>query len=327
MSAELLAELWFTIMGTDASSEDELADSDGQPGYEKDSVQREEDCALVRSILASGTDGIHANLRGAHGATLLYFALQYDHRHPGQMMNVVVEAGADVNMPMHAVGGEFPLDSEWLEEDGPHAGLNAAKRAYLVSRGARHSPSFTANREADAAMARAASDTAAAQAQAEAQALEGRLAEARRTEAERLVPCWDGACPDDEIVVTHAPACCHAMLAFKGRIEPAAIAGEDLSELFDMAVQLFDLPREQFATKLILKGKTLKPTDATSVLASASGGPSKVMVVASVITDVAGLKSSAPDSSVPSFAAEHGSRKGGIPVSKGVRQASLRKKR
>ena len=117
------------------------------------------------------------------------------------------------------------------------------------------------------------------------------------------------------------------MLAFKGRIEPAAIAGEDLSELFDMAVQLFDLPREQFATKLILKGKTLKPTDATSVLASASGGPSKVMVVASVITDVAGLKSSAPDSSVPSFAAEHGSRKGGIPVSKGVRQASLRKKR
>ena len=66
-------------------------------------------------------------------------------------------------------------------------------------------------------------------------------------------------------------------------------------------------------------GQALGCPEGVEIGASAA----KVMVMASSASAVEGVKtlSSLPDQSVSSFAAEHGSRKGRIPVAKGVRQA------
>ena len=183
-----LSEVWFTLTGRlEPCSSDDDGDGDGvEPGYERSLAQRDADCKLVRSILATGL--VSANVRDSLGASLLYHALLYDHRHPAQMIRVCVEAGADVNLDTHLLGGQKPLDTEWLEEDGPHRQVNREKRHYLIMHGA------VPGAEALAAAAQAATDAAAksAAAVAAATALDQRLEDARRTwQAERLVPSWD----------------------------------------------------------------------------------------------------------------------------------------
>ena len=67
--------------------------------------------------------------------------------------------------------------------------------------------------------------------------------------------------------------------------------------------------------------------DAT--VADALGGKpgaaaTKLMVMATAKEAVADVRAAGSDAKVKSFAAEHGSKKGGIPQSKGVRQKSMR---
>ena len=124
-----------------------------------------------------------------------------------------------------------------------------------------------------------------------------------------------------------APAA-RATLTYKGRTEIAEVAGDDLSSLFEAAARIFALPSSEYSTTLILKGKSLQRTDSALALLESTAGsaPPKVMVMASAKEAVAGLGSSLPDRRTPSFAAEHGSKKAGIPVSRGVRQASMKKR-
>ena len=98
-----------------------------------------------------------------------------------------VECGANVNQETHSVGGQLPLDSEWLETDGPHAVLNEQKRAFLIAHGAKHGAAALAAMQAEAA--EAAAKAAAADA-AEA-ALDERLREARQQWQAERVPTWD----------------------------------------------------------------------------------------------------------------------------------------
>ena len=187
--AELLDDLWFIVTGVSDGD-----DCGPEPGYEKSADQRRDDCDSVRELLCSGID---PNVRDKYGAHLLYLALEYDHRHDAEMVRVVVEAGADVNAVAHSDASDhWVLDSElWLETEGPHAVVNARKRAYLISRGARHSPAAAtaaadaaAEAAAEAAAAERARDAAAKEAEA---ALERRLEEARRLPPEPSVPSWE----------------------------------------------------------------------------------------------------------------------------------------
>jgi hypothetical protein len=182
--ADLLDDLWFIVTG--------VGDGDDcvpEPGYEKSAHQRRDDCESVRELLGGGID---PNVRDNYGAHLLYLALEYDHRHDAEMVRVVVEAGADVNAETHSGASEWVLDSElWLETEGLHAVANARKRAYLISRGARHSPTAAAA-AAEAATAAAAAERARDAAAKEAEAaLERRLDAARRLPPEPSVPSWE----------------------------------------------------------------------------------------------------------------------------------------
>lgn len=327
---DALANLWLTITGAVPYSSDASGDDDdkAQQGYDKSPRQRKADCTKVRMLLKS--DGISANVRDRSGASLLYHALQYDHRRMAEMLRVVVEAGADVNMPTHIVGGLLPLDTEWLEvdEDNPHVEVNRAKREYLISHGARQSDSEAEGR------ARAEAEAKAARIRAEEAALEQRLADARHATAMAEVPSWDT--PDAaELTSLHLPAsvppaapAAFVTLTYKGRSETVEFSSlGDLSVLFDETARLFDLLPSRYATKLILKGKSLQRTESAFELfgGPTNAAPPKVMVMASAREAVATIGSSMPDLHTPSFAAEHGSRKGGIPTSKGVRQASMKK--
>lgn len=133
-SQALIAELFRIVCG-----EDETCAADDtvlwrEPGYEKSAEQRAADCARVREILRSGAEGVHADLRWTYGESLLWCTLEYDHRHPPQMIAVVLDAGADPAMP-NAMDGERPLDSRWLDGDGAPeiAQLNAQKRALIAA--------------------------------------------------------------------------------------------------------------------------------------------------------------------------------------------------
>ena len=183
--AELLDELWFIVTGI-GDGEDCVP----EPGYEKSADQRRDDCESVRALLCSSID---PNVRDQDGAHLLYLALEYDHRHDAEMVRVVVEAGADVNAETHTdARGHWVLDSElWLETEGPHAVANARKRAYLISRGARHSPAAAAAAAEAAAEAAAAERARGAAAKEAEAALERRLEEARRLPPEPSVPSWE----------------------------------------------------------------------------------------------------------------------------------------
>jgi len=337
---EDLSELWFAITGSSNSDSDDC--DHAEPGYERTRAQREDDCKRVRIILAeSDSDAVNTR-RGPHGETLLCAALQYDHRHAAQMIKVVVEAGADLNMETHLVGGEYPLDTEWLEidDESPHAAVNRSKREYLVAHGARHGPAAMAR----AAEAAAVAEAREAQAAANEAALDERLSDARRADQMASVPCWDDDCPGATLdgvdsssslnaaeAVHGGPPAAIAALTYKGRSETAEMGAdeEDLSWLFEAAERLFELPPSDFELKLILRGKALQRTDAIDALAGSMAPLStlpKVMVMASARAAVAGLRTSVPDRVTASFAAEHGSKKGGIPTSRGVRQASLKKR-
>ena len=96
---ERARELWYVFTGSDESDESDdgtYGDSPpggGSHGYEKDAEQRGEDCERVRALLEE--DGLSPNIRCRHGASLLYHALQYDHRHPPQMLKVVIKVKGD----------------------------------------------------------------------------------------------------------------------------------------------------------------------------------------------------------------------------------------
>jgi hypothetical protein len=118
-------------------------------------------------------------------------------------------------------------------------------------------------------------------------------------------------------------------LTYNGRSETVEFSSlGDLSVLFDETARRFELPPSRYATKLILKGKSLRRTESALELFGGPTGaaPPRVMVMASAREAVATIGSSMPDLHTPSFAAEHGSKKGGIPTSKGVRQASMKKR-
>ena len=119
-------------------------------------------------------------------------------------------------------------------------------------------------------------------------------------------------------------------LVYKGRSKDTrAPCAAPVAKLFEMASSAFGLPQATHTLKLVFRGRSLQPA---AVVGQALGCPegveigasaAKVMVMASSASAVEGVKtlSSLPDQSVSSFAAEHGSRKGRIPVAKGVRQA------
>ena len=147
-------------------------------------------CECVRALLLDGI--VTPDARDKRGASLLYHALVYDHRHVHEMIQVVVEAGADVNAATHTASEEWPLDCElWLEQDGPYATVNQSKRDYLVRNGARHSPAVAARAAVDAAdAAEAAAAKQAARATADA-ALDQRLRDMRTEWQAQRVPTWD----------------------------------------------------------------------------------------------------------------------------------------
>ena len=135
--------------------------------------------------------------------------------------------------------------------------------------------------------------------------------------------------------------------SYRGATATAAIHATDIMEVaFAAARELFDLPSEAFTLKLVYKGKVVSPqASAIDVLGPQSFGgadashaqtdpkakptctpPSKpIMVMASAREAVATVQATKSDSSVASFAAEHGSRKGGGPKVVGVRQGKMRR--
>ena len=185
----------FDILGASSDCVDD-GDDVAEHGYEREPQQRRAEIRRVRELLSGGAVSPHIR---RHGASLVYHALIYDHRHPPEMLRVVVEAGADVNAPILLTSSsdaerddERPLDCElWLELEGPYAAVNAQKRDYLIAHGATRSAhglaveAEQAARAADAAVARAA-ELAARDA-----ALERRLDESRREWMASRVPSWD----------------------------------------------------------------------------------------------------------------------------------------
>ena len=137
----LIRELFAIITGEDDMADDcddaEKTVNLINPGYEKTDDQRRLDCERVTEILSSGVDGISANLTWTYGETLLWMAIEYDHRHPAQMTDVVLRAGADANAP-NAVDGLRPIQSPWLSSQtvAREDAFNAEKRALLISAGA-----------------------------------------------------------------------------------------------------------------------------------------------------------------------------------------------
>ena len=137
----LIRELFAIITGEDDMADDG-DDAEGtvnliNPGYDKTDDQRRIDCERVAAILSSGVEGVSANLTWTYGETLLWMAIEYDHRHPAQMINVVLRAGADANAP-NAVDGLRPIQSPWLSSQAVarEDAFNAEKRALLISAGA-----------------------------------------------------------------------------------------------------------------------------------------------------------------------------------------------
>ncbi|EOD27862.1 hypothetical protein EMIHUDRAFT_450115 [Emiliania huxleyi CCMP1516] len=92
-----------------------------------------------------------------------------------------------------------------------------------------------------------------------------------------------------------------------------------VSGLFEQTARAFDLPPERYGLKLLHKGKALAP-DATVGLALSGAAAPKLMVLASATDAVRQLQAAKSDTSVASFAAEHGSRKGKVPVVVGPRR-------
>ena len=120
-----------------------------------------------------------------------------------------------------------------------------------------------------------------------------------------------------------------ATLSYRGSTEAVALGGgATLEPLFDAARRLFALPAERdrldpeaeaYTLKLLHMGKALRPQDApTDALCRG-----KIMVVATAAEQRAGVEAAHADPGVPSFAAEHGSRRGLLPATKGARQGKM----
>ena len=117
-----------------------------------------------------------------------------------------------------------------------------------------------------------------------------------------------------------------AVLCYRGRTEAVDVHTDDIvDDLFAKARQCFELPADRFTIKIIFKGKTLQP-EASAVDTIGKSSSSKLMVMASAHEHLADLQDPKSDNCVASFAAEHGSRKAGIPVSKGARQGKMGKR-
>ena len=87
------------------------------------------DSARAEKILASGAQGIDANVRLESGETLLNAAVRYDFGAPPRMLKVLLAAGANPN-EKNDMDGCRPIDSEWLNDFDPHV---ATKRALLTA--------------------------------------------------------------------------------------------------------------------------------------------------------------------------------------------------
>ena len=131
----LVQELFTIITGEDdfADIPDDVTLLENNPGYEKPSEQRRLDCARVATILSSGVPGVHANLTWSYGETLLWMAVEYDHRHPPEMIDVLLAAGADPNGP-NAIDGLRPLQNPWLSEDDEMADEGEACAAFIAQK-------------------------------------------------------------------------------------------------------------------------------------------------------------------------------------------------
>ena len=159
--------------------------------------------------------------------------------------------------------------------------------------------------------------------------------------ARRAVRSSDASEADDEVRVDTAVGDRHpydvqgaaykVTLIYKGRSEEVTMGGDTpISELFSEASRVLELPEESFSLKLILKGKTLHRSDAltSDVLGSGSSRSTvKLMVMASArdAVDAVQVATCTSDPKVASFAAEHGSRKAGVTITKGVRQGKMKK--
>jgi hypothetical protein len=191
---------------SDDDDDDRAESGDGDYGYNRSTQQRRDEVERVRVLLSSGV--VSPNMRSRHHSTsLLYHALIYDHRHPPEMIRAIVEAGADVNAPIHLVeeeelapsavhygasAGERPLDCElWLELDGPYVAVNREKRNFLITHGATRSPQGIAAAAAETALAASAAATRAAEAAAREMALDHRLEQARHEWTTGRVPMWE----------------------------------------------------------------------------------------------------------------------------------------
>ena len=109
-------------------------------------------------------------------------------------------------------------------------------------------------------------------------------------------------------------------LSYRGATAHVSVLpGERVSGLFEQTARAFDLPPERYGLKLLHKGKALAP-DATVGLALSGAAAPKLMVLASATDAVRQLQAAKSDTSVASFAAEHGSRKGKVPVVVGPRR-------
>ena len=117
-------------------------------------------------------------------------------------------------------------------------------------------------------------------------------------------------------------------LSYSGASSEASLSLDaPIGDLFESAREAFTLPAHAFALKLILKGKAVASEDCTVGQAlgglTATAKAPKLMVMASALEAVGEVRSAVSDPRVASFAAEHGSRKGGVPTSKGVRQRKM----
>ena len=119
------------------------------------------------------------------------------------------------------------------------------------------------------------------------------------------------------------------VLCYRGRSAPATVGrSESAGALFEAARRIFDLPSASYTLKLLSKGKALQAQrPATEALGAPGAAPPKLMVVASACNALDEVRSAVADPSIASFAAEHGSRKCGLPTSRGVPAVRSRGKR
>ena len=134
-----------------------------------------------------------------------------------------------------------------------------------------------------------------------------------------IVDVSDGCldCADDSL----AALMMEVSLSYKGKSQAASVKSTaNVATLFDEARRLLELPLDAYEIKLILKGKAVQQAEDATVADALGGKPgaaaTKLMVMATAKEAVADVRTAGSDAKVKSFAAEHGSKKGGIPQSR-----------